>query len=222
MGSDRLGSGSLAAIFRPLQSPVPPELRPAELSPFPARSRPERRQSSNRFFSAVSAGALPALFRSGRRSTWLMTATTRATRRAKIRDGRATVNPTAIRAATIARDAGDHDERGFFERAGDEVASWFGDEDAERRRREDADAARRSRPAASTGRLDRDYGRGRYDRDDDRDRGRSQTGTTTRGRIRTRRLGERDYSSSWRNELSRSPAIANAIGIASGARAIAR
>src|SRR4029453_7055591 len=34
------------------------------------------------------------------------------------------------------RDDDDRD-RGFFERAGDEVASWFGDEDAERRRRED-------------------------------------------------------------------------------------
>ena len=31
----------------------------------------------------------------------------------------------------------DRSDRGFFERAGDEVASWFGDEDAERRRRED-------------------------------------------------------------------------------------
>lgn len=29
------------------------------------------------------------------------------------------------------------DDRGFFERASDEVASWFGDEEAERRRRED-------------------------------------------------------------------------------------
>jgi osmotically-inducible protein OsmY len=29
------------------------------------------------------------------------------------------------------------EERGFFERAGDEIASWFGDEDAERRRRMD-------------------------------------------------------------------------------------
>ena len=29
------------------------------------------------------------------------------------------------------------DDRGFFDRAGDEVASWFGDEDAARRRRED-------------------------------------------------------------------------------------
>ena len=31
----------------------------------------------------------------------------------------------------------DRSDRGFFERAGDEVASWFGDDDAERRRRED-------------------------------------------------------------------------------------
>lgn len=30
------------------------------------------------------------------------------------------------------------DDRGFFERAGDEMASWFGDDDAERRRRMDA------------------------------------------------------------------------------------
>jgi len=29
------------------------------------------------------------------------------------------------------------EERGFFERAGDEIKSWFGDEDAERRRRAD-------------------------------------------------------------------------------------
>jgi hypothetical protein len=32
----------------------------------------------------------------------------------------------------------DYDERGFFSRAGDEVRSWFGDEDAERRREMDA------------------------------------------------------------------------------------
>ena len=37
------------------------------------------------------------------------------------------------------RDYRDHDpdDRGFFERAGDEVRSWFGDEEAERRRRQD-------------------------------------------------------------------------------------
>ena len=34
---------------------------------------------------------------------------------------------------------GRRDERGFFERAGDEIASWFGDDDAERRRAEDMD-----------------------------------------------------------------------------------
>ena len=34
------------------------------------------------------------------------------------------------------RGYGDRD-RGFFDKAGDEVASWFGDEDAERRRRQD-------------------------------------------------------------------------------------
>jgi len=32
----------------------------------------------------------------------------------------------------------DYDERGFFDRAGDELRSWFGDEEAERRRRLDA------------------------------------------------------------------------------------
>jgi osmotically-inducible protein OsmY len=35
-------------------------------------------------------------------------------------------------------DYGRGDDRGFFERAGDEVRSWFGDEEAERRRRQDA------------------------------------------------------------------------------------
>ena len=35
------------------------------------------------------------------------------------------------------REDDDRSDRGFFERAGDEVASWFGDEEAERRRRED-------------------------------------------------------------------------------------
>jgi len=31
----------------------------------------------------------------------------------------------------------DRGGRGFFERAGDEIASWFGDDDADRRRRRD-------------------------------------------------------------------------------------
>ncbi len=39
-------------------------------------------------------------------------------------------------------DYGRREERGFFDRAGDEVRSWFGDEDAERRRRQDEREAR--------------------------------------------------------------------------------
>ncbi|HYG86850.1 MAG TPA: BON domain-containing protein [Azospirillum sp.] len=37
------------------------------------------------------------------------------------------------------------DERGLLERAGDEIASWFGDEDAERRRRQDEARSHRGR-----------------------------------------------------------------------------
>jgi len=59
------------------------------------------------------------------------------------------------------RDPGN--DRGFFERAGDEVASWFGDEDAERRRRAD------ERRGGMSGDRDRDYDRG-YGRDYARDR----------------------------------------------------
>jgi osmotically-inducible protein OsmY len=39
-------------------------------------------------------------------------------------------------------DYGRREERGFLDRAGDEVRSWFGDEDAERRRRQDEREAR--------------------------------------------------------------------------------
>ena len=68
------------------------------------------------------------------------------------------------------------DERGFWDRASDEVASWFGDDDAERRRRQDARRDERfgdgdrSRTTSS-----RDYDRG-YGRDFDRDRDRSSFG----------------------------------------------
>jgi osmotically-inducible protein OsmY len=55
---------------------------------------------------------------------------------------------------------GDDDERGFLERAGDEVRSWFGDDDAERRRMRDSREG------------DQGYHRGRgpknYQRSDDR------------------------------------------------------
>jgi hypothetical protein len=47
----------------------------------------------------------------------------------------------------------DHDDRGFIARAGDEVRSWFGDDEAERRREQDA-------------RYDERSDRGSNDRDD--------------------------------------------------------
>jgi osmotically-inducible protein OsmY len=50
------------------------------------------------------------------------------------------------------RRSGRREERGFRERAGDELRSWFGDEEAERRRRLEQER----------------YGRGYYDRDYDR------------------------------------------------------
>jgi len=57
---------------------------------------------------------------------------------------------------------GDQD-RGFFERAGDEIASWFGDDDAERRRDRDRRFEERGYGPARGG---RDWDRGR-----DEDRG---------------------------------------------------
>jgi hypothetical protein len=59
------------------------------------------------------------------------------------------------------RERGDRDDRGFFDRAGDEVASWFGDDEAERRRHED-----RMRDERERGGSPRDY-----QRDPNRDRG---------------------------------------------------
>ena len=54
MGSDRLGSGSLAAIFCPLQSPVPRELRPVDLRSLPARH--DRNGGWRPFVSSMVSG----------------------------------------------------------------------------------------------------------------------------------------------------------------------
>ena len=82
-------------------------------------------------------------------------------------------------------DRSGREDRGFFERAGDEIASWFGDDDAERRRREDLRMQGRDRGFRDRGwergegrgysAGDRDYNaalRNRYGRERDRDRGR--------------------------------------------------
>lgn len=77
------------------------------------------------------------------------------------------------------RDERNEDDRGFFERAGDEIASWFGDEEAERRRRED-DMMNRDRGWDG----DRDFGRNRDWRED-------------RGRYAIGGWGERPSSRDW-------------------------
>ena len=60
------------------------------------------------------------------------------------------------------REQRDREDRGFFERAGDEIASWFGDDEAERRRRSERSAPERGR-FSDDGRdyrpLTGDYGR---------------------------------------------------------------
>jgi hypothetical protein len=93
---------------------------------------------------------------------------------------------------------GNPDDRGFFERAGDEVASWFGDEDAERRRREDRMREEREgghggwRSPTSHDR-ERDSGQRNRDRDWNDNRGAFARGGSS----------ESDYNRGWRRELER-------------------
>lgn len=78
-------------------------------------------------------------------------------------------------------------DRGFFERAGDEIASWFGDDDAERRRSEDA----RHEPRPSG-----------HGRDFNRDRDRDRDWNDNRGAFARGGSSESDYNRDWRAELS--------------------
>ena len=114
------------------------------------------------------------------------------------------------------------DERGFWDRASDEVSSWFGDDEAERRREQDRrrdelesgrDRDRSERSAFTRGRSgsDRDYDRG-YGRDYDRDRAsfRSEERDRERERDQNRDRGvfnrggssDRDYNRGWRDNFS--------------------
>jgi hypothetical protein len=86
------------------------------------------------------------------------------------------------------RDRGGRDDRGFFERAGDEIASWFGDDDAERRRRQDQ--MRDQREGRSGG-----YDRGRHIHSE-RDDWDQRHSTAIRGGY-----SDRDYNPSYRREL---------------------
>ena len=112
------------------------------------------------------------------------------------------------------------DDRGFWDRASDEVSSWFGDEDAERRRREDRmreerEGGGRDREHSAFGRgwgdserdSGRDYDRG-YGRDYDRDRATFREHQRERDQSRDRGVfnrggsSERDYNRDWRGDLS--------------------
>jgi hypothetical protein len=95
---------------------------------------------------------------------------------------------------------GGPDDRGFWDRASDEVASWFGDDEAERRRREDHQREQRERGAyGRSSSSDRDFDRG-YGRDFDRDRSslRGQERERERG-IVNRGFSDRDNPSSRRD-----------------------
>ena len=89
------------------------------------------------------------------------------------------------------RERGRRDERGFFERAGDEISSWFGDEEAERRRRQD-ERMNRGPGENREGDSDR-YTYGGWGGDPDRER--SARGGSSRNRDRER-FEEEDRS--WR------------------------
>ena len=103
---------------------------------------------------------------------------------------------------------GGRDERGFWDRASDEVSSWFGDDDAERRRRQDHMRDEREggygRSSSEHRDQPRDYDRG-YGRDYDRDRERSQQrGNDWGDKFRTSDRGgfsERDYNPSSRRDI---------------------
>jgi hypothetical protein len=110
--------------------------------------------------------------------------------------------------------SGRRDERGFWDRASDEVASWFGDDDAERRRRQDTrrdetmvdhDRNWRGNDRNWTG-SSRDYDRG-YGRDYGRDQS-SFGGSRSdrdfnydRGVFNRGGSSDRDYNRDWRGDL---------------------
>ena len=90
---------------------------------------------------------------------------------------------------------GNPDDRGSFDRASDEVASWFGDDEAERRRREDhmRDQRDEARGSSSDRSFDRDRGPERHrERDWNENRGTFARGGSSAD----------DYNRGWKRELS--------------------
>lgn len=86
---------------------------------------------------------------------------------------------------------GNPDDRGFFNRASDEVASWFGDDDAERRRSEDRMRDEREGPRGSSP--------GAYNRE--REPSRQRDWNDNRGAFARGGSSENDYNRGWKREL---------------------
>jgi hypothetical protein len=102
----------------------------------------------------------------------------------------------------------ERNERGFFERAGDEIASWFGDDEAERRRREDQMREEREGRWRGSGEPARGEFRGRTfasDRGPESERSSRERERGWGEPYRVQRRGgfsESDYNPSWQGELS--------------------
>jgi len=95
------------------------------------------------------------------------------------------------------------DDRGFFDRARDEVASWFGDDEAERRRREDRmrdqrEEARGGHPSGFNRERAGDRNPG-WERD--RERSPERNWNDNRGAFARGGSSESDYNRGWRGEL---------------------
>src|SRR5437763_10667042 len=118
--------GSLAACFPPCNR-LSREAFGLPIWAAPRRNSTGTALALRSFLLTIKAGIRPARFTPLRRTTM---AYERYPSRDAPRDERS-------RWRDEERERGGREERGFFERAGDEVASWFGDEEAERRRRED-------------------------------------------------------------------------------------
>ena len=203
MGSGLAGSGSLAVIVEPCNRLSREPFGP----PIWARKKRDMTGTAvafRSFFLASQAGIRPVRFNQWR----TIMAYDRYDTRESPRDERSRWRDDRFEG----RDRGysGREDRGFFERAGDEIASWFGDDDAERRRREDQRMMERDRGyrrdwrggeerSQSFGR-DRDEDRGRFygtDRDSERsrfDRDEYRYGSTGRRRRETWGSGDRDRS----------------------------
>ena len=146
-GVGPLGKRLPSGLAEPLQSLVPRQLRPAEFAPrFGVRDRNGRERPF--VSSAAYDRCLTGVFRREMIEMAYDRYDTRNERSRWSGDDRSP-NATAPGTASAASGSGRRDERGFFERAGDEIASWFGDDDAERRQHQEGRDRHSNRASAA-------------------------------------------------------------------------